>query len=628
MKKIFTLVLILIVLSAKASIDNYTYIINLTKVVNDRVQVELRVPQITSDTVIFYMPKIIPGTYQVSDYGRFVSDFKALDNKGKELAVLRTDDNTFVIPDASKIDLISYWIDDTYDADMGEIVIDPMGGTNIEKDKNFVINTGGFFGYLDGKEDLPIELQVVRSADFYGSTGLIVDKSGINPKSDKQFKKYPANSRIDIFKLDDYHHLIDSPLMYNRPDTTSVFIENTQILISVYSLGNNVQSQFVAETMRKLLLAQKEYLGGKLPVDKYAFLFYFEDLMKIADVQGALEHSYSSYYYLPDVDQNSMEQTLRDIAAHEFFHIVTPLGIHSEEIEFFDFNHPKMSRHLWLYEGVTEYFAGHVQLKYEMVSLEDYLEMIRLKLIYSTGEFDDNLPFTDLSQYTLDKYPDQYQNVYQKGALIGLCLDIKLLELSEGKYGLQNLLADLTEKFGKNKPFKDEELFTIIEELTYPQVGEFLKSYVSGTLSLPYTEIFNLVGINHHPYQQTKTFTLGNFGITLEGTSLVVEDISNLNEFGKNLGYQKGDVLYKFQGTHVPENPYQISTYIDNILSSMIEGEEFSVTVLRKDEKGKQAEVELKAEAMKFDAYAVHVLEINQNPSEKQLKLRQNWILP
>jgi hypothetical protein len=60
----------------------------------------------------------------------------------------------------------------------------------------------------------------------------------------------------------------------------------------------------------------------------------------------------------------------------------------------------------------------------------------------------------------------------------------------------------------------------------------------------------------------------------------------------------------------------------------MIEGEEFSVTVLRKDEKGKQAEVELKAEAMKFDAYAVHVLEINQNPSEKQLKLRQNWILP
>jgi predicted metalloprotease with PDZ domain len=47
---------------------------------------------------------------------------------------------------------------------------------------------------------------------------------------------------------------------------------------------------------------------------------------------------------------------MKDVVSHEFFHIVTPLTIHSKEIHYFDYNSPKMSN-LWMYEGVTEYFA-------------------------------------------------------------------------------------------------------------------------------------------------------------------------------------------------------------------------------------------------------------------------------
>jgi predicted metalloprotease with PDZ domain len=49
---------------------------------------------------------------------------------------------------------------------------------------------------------------------------------------------------------------------------------------------------------------------------------------------------------------------MMDVVSHEFFHIVTPLSIHSKEIQDFDYNDPKMSEHLWMYEGVTEYFAN------------------------------------------------------------------------------------------------------------------------------------------------------------------------------------------------------------------------------------------------------------------------------
>jgi predicted metalloprotease with PDZ domain len=66
--------------------------------------------------------------------------------------------------------------------------------------------------------------------------------------------------------------------------------------------------------------------------------------------------SYS--YYSCFTRTNAKEELVKsmmDVVSHEFFHIVTPLSIHSKEIQYFDYN-PKMSEHLWMYEGVTEYF--------------------------------------------------------------------------------------------------------------------------------------------------------------------------------------------------------------------------------------------------------------------------------
>src|SRR6185503_15287535 len=117
---------------------------------------------------------------------------------------------------------------------------------------------------------------------------------------------------------------------------------------------------------------------------------------------GALEHSYSSLYFMPEKTIEETRGQLRDFAAHEFFHIVTPLTIHSEEIHEFDFNDPKMSKHLWLYEGVTEYFAGSVQVKYGLITRDEYLSDMRQKLLIASN-FLDEVPFTDISKFTLDK---------------------------------------------------------------------------------------------------------------------------------------------------------------------------------------------------------------------------------
>ena len=67
--------------------DAVQAVIDLTSVQNDKVQVEVDLPDMQESTVVYYLPKIVPGTYSIYDFGRFVSDFKAIDKSGTEMAV-------------------------------------------------------------------------------------------------------------------------------------------------------------------------------------------------------------------------------------------------------------------------------------------------------------------------------------------------------------------------------------------------------------------------------------------------------------------------------------------------------------------------------------------------------------
>ncbi len=146
--KLITLFLLFQTLAASVSgqlkkAGNYQYTVDLTRVVDDKVHVELLAPKISSSEITFYLPKIVPGTYAIADYGRFVSDFKAVDKKGKNLAYERVDDNTWIIKNASRLEKISYWVSDSYDTDLSGPSIFQPAGTNIEENKNYLLNTSG-----------------------------------------------------------------------------------------------------------------------------------------------------------------------------------------------------------------------------------------------------------------------------------------------------------------------------------------------------------------------------------------------------------------------------------------------------------------------------------------------------
>ncbi len=609
----------------------YQYTLDLTKVVDDKVFVELSSPKISTPTITFYLPKIIPGTYAIADYGRFVSEFKAVDKKGKNLTVSKIDENSWKISGATSLSKISYWIEDSFDTKQDGPEVFWPAGTNIEAGSNFVINSSGFFGYFEGMKKIPFELNIIRPTEFIGATGLVPTQSNLTLESAKLEKKSNDNSkRVDRYQTGNYDELVDSPLMYNKADTAVIKVANTEVLIGVYSPTGKINAKEISENIKEVLLAQKDFLGGKLPVDKYAFIFYFttEPVMSY----GALEHSYSSLYFMPEMTIEDMQQQLRDFAAHEFFHIVTPLTIHSKEIGDFDFNDPKMSQHLWMYEGVTEYFAGNVQVKYNLISPEAYLEILMEKMI-TADQFPDDLPFTELSKFTLDQYHDQYYNVYMKGALIGLCLDIKLMELSKGEYNLQQLMLDLSQKFGKDKAFNDDELFSIITEMTYPEIGEFFNLYVKGGAPLPIQSLLEKVGVNYLEQQNFQSFSLGinnnNIGVTqIEGKQKLQIANDQLDSFGQKLGLQQGDILIKMNGEQIPDLGPELGAFIGNQREGMMVGKSFGYTVVRANEAGELIELELAAPAEMIEVSRRHILGFARDLTEEQISLQKAWLRP
>jgi predicted metalloprotease with PDZ domain len=457
---------------------------------------------------------------------------------------------------------------------------------------------------------VPYELTVTKPENFYGATPL--QASSTSPTS-------------DTYVIPTYMELVDSPLMYNQPDTSVLKIGNSDVLVSVYSPSKKVSAQMVSSQLKKVLEAQKNYLGGTLPVQKYAFLIYVAEKPNRTGAYGALEHSYSSVYYFPDMPPTMLAEQVQSIAAHEFFHIVTPLSIHSEEIGDFDYMNPKMSEHLWLYEGVTEYFATHVQINQKLISEEDYLEKLK-DYIEGAESYKDSLPFTELSKGALDKYKKEYNNVYEKGPLIAMVLDIRLRELSDGKYGIRNLLSDLSKTYGKDKSFKDDELFDKIAELTYPEIRQFFRDYVEGSKPLPLEETFAKVGIAYQKEGHVRKQTLGRFTLGYDPASerLVVADTENMNAFGKKMGFRKGDQLLKINGKNL--TPETAGDVLESQVRNAPEGSRLTVLVNRPNKKGKMIPVTLKGKLMKTLEKVENQLTPISNPTAKQKALYNAWL--
>lgn len=583
--------------------------IDLTTIIDDKVKVTVMAPTFTTEEVVYHLPKIIPGTYSQDDYGKLIEDVKAFDKKGTALTVTKLDTNSWTIKDAKLVDKITYLVNDTYDSEGGrgfgkEDIFSPAG-TNIAEGKNFMLNNHGFVGYFSDQKDFAYNLTVLHPETLFGATSLT--------DSD-------ASTTSDLFMVPRYNDLVDNPIMYSKPDNVTFNVDGMDILFSVYSPNGKHSAQALSGDLEKMMRAQKKFLGPINSNKKYTVLLYLSD-MKTKDAKGfgALEHNTSTTVVFPEMMPTSaLGKQIIDVVSHEFFHIVTPLSIHSNEIHYFDFTTPKMSQHLWMYEGVTEYFANLFQVNQGLIDESGFYKRM-VEKINNANEMNDTMPFTTMSENVLkEPYKSQYLNVYEKGALIAMCIDIEIREKSNGTRGILDLMQKLSKEYGSKKPFNDAELFAEITRLTYPEIGEFLNKYVSGTTPIPYDLYLAKVGVAKSKIKKAvNPFLKGSASLLTANSStkeLSVRPNMELGTFLTNLGLKSEDSILEVNGTkYTLDTIFEMMTSVQNLK----EGENVTLKIKRDgNEKILTGKV----------SFVYNEVEGYQVVDESKTKLNQAWL--
>jgi predicted metalloprotease with PDZ domain len=447
------------------------YAVDLNHRAGDSFKVTAWVGGLTEANAIYQFAATAPGTYQVMDIGRFVRRFEAFDAAWRPVPLERVSVNQWKLSDAARVRTLRYAVAETWDTPVEQHPIYLMCGTSIERD-HVLLNPHAVIGYPTGMQARPIRLRLRYPAGWKLGTALERDRSG-------------------AYLAEDFDHLVDSPILAGRLTEARTRVTGVPVEIYTFSRTGKIRSAQLLDAMDGMLQAAGRFLG-KLPVDRYTFLYHFDERPA-----GAWEHSLSSEYVLQEREfTDSVGSYVTDIAAHEFFHIVTPLNIHSEIIEHFNFVTPVPSQHLWLYEGTTEWAAQAIQLRSGLKSVDEYLAKVLQKMQIDRAKYDSTWSLRELA---LTSYSDsgqtQYGNIYMRGALTAGLLDIRLLELSGGRQGLQDLIKELTRRFGKHRAFPEATFVDTVVAMTHPEVRDFFTRYVWGSERLPVAEYYHKLGI-------------------------------------------------------------------------------------------------------------------------------------
>ncbi len=517
-----------------------------------------------------------------------------------------------------------YLVNDTFDIEsvggIGEDVPFSPAGTNIEE-TNFMMNLHGFIGYFDSLKTAQYKLDVTAPSTFKRTSAI----QEVETKQSTDGKHITTT-----YFAPRYFDITDNPMFYGELDVEEFKVGDINIVLSVYSPNKVHSAANMKNTVFKMMQAQKKYLGDVNSTPRYDIYLYLSDTEKETSPKGfgALEHHTSTVVVLPESSSDEqLAESIIDVVAHEFFHIVTPLSVHSEDVHYFDYNKPTFSKHLWMYEGITEYFAQHFQIYEGLVDEEKFYETMFQKIGTSTSQLDDSMSFTTMSENVLiEPYASQYFNVYMKGALIGMCMDILMREESNGNRSMLSLMKELSAKYGKSKPFVDDKLIEEITAMTYPSVGSFLNTYVVGDAEgkakpINYEEFFAKVGLGYVE-GKVKTNYIQNAGTIIVGANPIEQNIFFSDEVARNSfwneqGAKEGDVIKEINGTVVSlENANQVFSEV----FGWQPGRDIEVKLMRDDQ-----EVVIKTTTTQ--SYTIgKSIQALPNATKAQLDLRNAWL--
>jgi predicted metalloprotease with PDZ domain len=557
---------------------------------------------------VLIMPVWTPGSYLVREFERHVQDFAATDASGQPLQWEKIDKNSWRV----KTNLMPEWRV-TYRVYANELSV----RTNELNSDHAFWNNAALLMYLQGFLEEPSTLQILAPQPWKVATGLPVEPGAKN-----------------TFRAENFDVLYDSPVEVSNFKTLAFEVKGVPHRIVIDGEGNYDAEKMRAD-VKKIVETESAIMGGEIPYHDYTFILHLR-----ANAGGGLEHLNSTALGYPRFGfhaarsggSNSASpfagQSERDyngflsLVAHEFFHLWNVKRIRPDALGPFDYTKENYTKVLWVAEGITDYYADIALRRAGLVSDGDFLagEASAIQSLQNTpGRLEQSAEESSFDTWV--KFYRQDENstnsqisYYDKGALLGLLLDLEIRKRSNGAKSLDDVMRYLyTEFFKQKRNYGPDDFQKACELMAGSSLEKFFASYVRGREELDYNAALAVAGLRLDTGEAARPQAYLGADLAQEGDRLMVRRVyagSPAYEQGLNTG----DQIVALNNMRVNKN------FFDARLEEKHPGDPVSLTIFRTDD---LSTLLIKLGARSYAPY--RIIPVAQ-PTDEQKRNYQAWL--
>jgi predicted metalloprotease with PDZ domain len=542
------------------------------------------------------MPVWTPGSYLVREFERHVQEFDARDGGGKPLDWTKTNKETWRVETAGARDVRV-----RYSVFAGELSV----RTADLNDRHAFWNNANLLMYPDGLLGAPSTVKVEPFGDWKIATTLPAVPGAPN-----------------TFRAEDFDLLYDSPFLVSNFKTISFEVGGVPHRIVIDGEGNYDPERLRRDAQR--ILETEVEMMGEMPHRDYTFF------LLLGPARSGLEHLNSAALTQRSFGFGTQSELLdfySDLIAHEYFHLWNVKRIRPDALGPFDYTRENYTRLLWVAEGVTTYYEDRFLQRAGLMNDRQYLQVMAgemQKLQQTPGRLLQSLEEASFDAWIEYYRPDEQTinaavSYYDKGAVVGLLLDLEIRGRSGGARSLDDVMRALYQDFFKQgRNYTPEDFRREAERAAGASLEEFFRRSVRGREELDYDAALAWVGLRLDTASDAAgrpAPAVSDLGATLEEKDgrLTVRNVP-AGTAAYEQGLSAADQIVAVDG-------YRATlAFLNQRLSDKRPGEQLTLTVFRGDE--------LRTLPFKLGARTAATYRILPRPdaTEQQRRNYQAWL--
>ena len=605
MKQVLIYPLIYILFMALNTEDSYaqseiSYNVSFPEAQAHYVDIEMNIKGIKTDFIDVRMPVWTPGSYLVREFAKNVESLSAKNVSGSSLSASKITKNTWRITNTKNQNInINYRV----------YAFELSVRTSFVDASHAFLSPSGLLMYPEGMIKSPSTVTIKPYKNWEKiSTGLD-----------------PVKGKNNTFYAPDYDILYDSPLEVGNHDTFDFMAAGVKHEVAMYGGGNYKKADLV-EDMKKIIETETDIFEEN-PNKRYVFIIH-----NTSAGGGGLEHLNSTVLGAVRLGYAEEDQykSFLGLVAHEYFHLWNVKRLRPQALGPFDYSNENYTSNLWIAEGFTAYFDNLILRRAGIYSPERYIASLVSDINTVVNQPGNGVqPVSDASFDAWIKYYRPNENsknstisYYDKGALIGMILDLEILNATKGTKRLDDVMKAMYDEYYKNKKrgYTDAEFKAMAEKIAGKSLDDIYRKYINGTEPISFNSYLGYAGLYLvNEYEGKENPSLGVATAVKDGKVIITA--VQRGSAAWNDGLNVNDELiaindYRITGATDTKG---VSDLVKNISSKKV-GEKIKAIISR-DGIIKTVDITIaRAVAGKYS------IEIDKSATDEQLAIRKIWL--